>query len=389
MKENKIISKILIVYIILLTFNKSIKIISIPIYYFPMFFLLTYIAINDIKYKKTIKLNLFFVFWIFYAVLLMLFSGFSVTSGKALLSLITNISSFVIITRLFDKNFEYMKDAILGIKISVIINVIIAIWEIITKSHVIILTEDYVRRFSGIPLTFYANANDLSVVLTSYVIILLIDIYMRKDNKDNNRNMLFSVSLIMIAYYIIIKTGSLIGICAFPAIIFLTIFFSKYYRKKNKYFFIIILTVILFLYLTVGESIKLEQYSTFNSRFDIWKSTLALFISSKGLGIGPGRNEILGVGQAHFLLLEILSEYGIIIFITFIKTYLEWMLKTRKLVINKSRNSKICFTILSFAIILPILSISTSSMTKLYPTWIAIAICFAIIKKSEKMEVNK
>lgn len=385
MKRDKVISINLIMYIILLNFNKVLKIMGIPIFYFPMFFLLSYIVIKDLKDKKTLKINLFLVFWIIYAVMLIILYGSNLAATKALASLITNIFSFIIITRLLDKNFEVIKDIIKGVKISVLINILIAMWEIITNSHVIGLSEDYIRRFYGIPLTFFANANDLSVVLVSYIVILLIDICMKKNEKNSKGNMFFTIILILATYFIVLKTKSMIGICAVPCIILLTVLFKKYYYKKNKYFFLLIILIMgLTIYLGIGDTINLQEYSTIQSRIDIWGPTLAQFINYYGIGIGPGQNEVIGLGQVHSILIEILSEYGIVIFSIFIGIYFKWIQHTKKLAINSLENNILFFVILSYSLILLMLSISTSSMTKLYPVWGCIAICFAFIKKYEK-----
>lgn len=390
MKKNKMISVNLIIYIILLNFNKTVKIMLIPVFYLPMFFLLTYVIIQDFKDKKTLKINLFFAFWLVYATILIISYGINLEATKALASLFTNIASIVIITRLVDRDIDYVINIINAVKISVVINIVVAIWEIVTKLHINILTEEYLRRFYGIPLTFFANANDLSVVLVSYVVILLIDICIRNKKKKSKGSILINIVLLVATYFIIIKTKSLIGICAVPCIILLTFFYKKYYFKRNKYIFLLILLILgSILYLSVGDTMNIQDYSAIQSRIDIWKPALKQFINYYGFGIGPGQNEVIGLGQVHCIFIEILSEYGIIIFTIFIGIYFKWILKTKKIAINLLENNIILFYILSYGIIITILSISTSSMTKLYPVWCCIAICFAIMREYEKINGGK
>lgn len=390
MKKNKIISINLIIYIILLSFNKTIKVVLIPVFYLPMFFLLTYIIIQDFKDKKTLKINLFFVFWLIYTTILIILYGINLEATKALASLFTNIASFIIITRLLDRNIDYIINIINAVKISAIVNIIVAMWEIITKSHISILTEEYLRRFDGIPLTFFANANDLSVVLVSFIVILLIDICIKNKKKKSKGSILINILLLVATYFIVIKTRSIIGICAVPTIILLAFFYKKYYFKRNKYIFLLILLILGFIfYLSIGDTINIQDYSTIQSRIDIWKPALKQSINYYGIGIGPGQNEVIGVGQVHCIFIEILSEYGIIIFSIFIGIYFKWILKTKKIAINLLENNIMFFYMLSYEIIVAILSISTSSMTKLYPVWCGIAICFAFIKEYEKIDGGK
>ena len=390
MKKNKLISIILIIYIVLLSFNKYIKIFSIPLFCFPMFFLFIYVIIQIMKNWKIDKTTIFLLLWGIYAVILMIMN-YNITSLKSTTALITNIITFIVINRLTNQNFEYIKDCIKGMKIALIINLLAAVWEIITKSHIMILTQEYSRRFFGIPLTFYANANDLSVIMVSFIAILLIDIIINKSNEKSFINKAFTGLLIISSYYIIIKTNSLIGKVAFPAIISLTIFIKLYYRRKSKAILIILIALIIILiYIATGNIMQMKENESFSSRIVIWKSVVNLFIKSNGTGIGPGQNEVIGVGQVHCLPLEILSEYGIFVFFLFTTIYIQGIIcaKNNIILMQKEKDmSIISCIILAFLLILIALSISTSSMTKLYITWGVISICYAILKNIK--EVNK
>lgn len=379
MRKKILISICLVIFIVCLSLNKYIKIISIPIYYIPMSILFIYVIMKIIKTMKIERIFFFLIIWMVYAIILMIFN-YNNSSIMAVTSLMTNIITFLIIENLAKEDVQYIKTSIHAMEISLIIICIVAIYEIITKSHIMQLSSEYSRRFYGLPLTFYVNANDLSVIIVSAISIVLIDMNWETCSKIKTYILLL---LIICGCYVVIMTQSLIGKISILVILVLGMFIKLYYKKKKKIILILLIVFIFgFLYIANNEPIDVGEYDAFSSRFIIWKVVLNIFIASHVVGIGPGQNSIIGVGQVHCLPLEILSEYGIIIFLFLAIMYIKEIMKARNKIIIRQQNKKnttMYSIILSYLIILPILSISTSSMTKLYLTWCAISICHAIL----------
>lgn len=173
MKKNKLVSIILKLYIILMTFNKFLQIGVLPIYCIPMVILIFFI-IGKVK-KISIK-NLFLILWMIYSLISMMLID-NIQAFKSTLSLITNISSIIIITELVKEDSSYLEDCFMAIKFSLSIILMTAIYEIISKAHIIDLTTDYQRRFYGVPIAFYANPNDLATILVSLIVILVLNIF--------------------------------------------------------------------------------------------------------------------------------------------------------------------------------------------------------------------
>ena len=383
MKKNKIIQFLLILYITLLSFNKYFQIFSLPISMYVMAILVIAVLII---YKKISRFDVFTILWIAIALISVVIDN-NLENTKAFLSLLINISSYFIIFNLIKNNKYYIKDCFTGVKISTIILSFVAIYEIITKEHLMSLSIDYARRFFGVPVAFYVNANDLATTLVSLIIILSIEfIY----NKEHNLFLgkLFNIFLITISSIIIFYTNSTICFASVLTIIILYFLLKKYFSSKNKS--ILFLAVLVFILLMIGTLYFTGSYilniDSISSRIVIWKNAIQLLNNHLLLGIGPGQSEVLGVGQIHFLLLEILISYGIIIFLIFIIKYIK-EIKVAKKNINESYNNylkNINIMIYVFYLLLLVLSICSSSMTKLYLVWVCIAICISIANCKEE-----
>ena len=124
---------------------------------------------------------------------------------------------------------------------------------------------------------------------------------------------------------------------------------------------------------------SLEINTMFIERFQLWNNALNLWSKSMIFGIGPGQNALLNYGLVHNYFIEVLSEYGIFIFAGVIYLFI-------KILKDKFKNSYtwIGYAGLIFLCELPVLSISTSSLTKIFSFWSAIALIYAFNDKKNK-----
>lgn len=104
--------------------------------------------------------------------------------------------------------------------------------------------------------------------------------------------------------------------------------------------------------------------TTFTDRFYLYDKTWFLFEDSYYMGIGPGQNNVIGIGSVHNFLLEIISEYGFVFGSIVLLFYLMVTFKQ-----NRKNGSLINSCVLVFCILLIPLSICSSSMTKIFPIW--------------------
>lgn len=375
-KPNKFVGFLLTFYIMGSSFIQYFKLFNIPLYYYLLISLFMYSILK--KYNKDSKLVLFLSFWFMYALFLTVIK-FNSYTYKIFVLLSVNLVGVYVVVQLCLYNWNYIRYCISGIRLGLICNVIVGIWEVSTNMHVKVLSLDYERRFSGIPVTFYPNANDLSTVLVCMSVILLLGIIYSR----SKINKILDSVIIMVTYFIIIKTRSSIGIISLPAILLIALL-VKIPVKIKTLLYPIIISVITLSYNFIFTIFENNYYESIKGRLPLWKSSINLLISSLGLGVGPGQNVVIGNGNVHFIFLEVISEYGLIIGIGFIFFYFADIKRCYKDCSGMLRSS-----IISFMIFFILLSTSSSSMTKLPIVWISVAMLHIFIRINSFNNCNR
>lgn len=390
-KFNKIEDFLLIAYCFLVCLNQYFQFFGIPIFIYSLI-LLSFALMIEIKKNgmHISKVSLFFLFWILYGIILVIIHN-NYFSKRYFLLLLINILGFFNVSYMCDKEPYRIKKCLKSFMIGLMANVIVAFWEIKTGRHIVPVTDDYARRFFHIPLGFFANTNDLSTVLIVMMVLVSIYYFVSKESK---RHLFIVGATLLSAGYIVIRTHSIIGIMsmiAIPIIVFL------YRSLKNEKRFLITLLIIgvaivTLLILSILIDINLSEISIgelFEERIIYAKKALQDFNDSLWLGIGPGQNNVQGYGAVHNYLIEVLTEYGIIIFIILLYYYTKIIKKQFLL-----ENTEINALIFALLIILIPLSISTSSLTKLFPIWSSLGVVVSYtnyklkIKKENQNDFN-
>lgn len=223
----------------------------------------------------------------------------------------------------------------------------IAIWEMITGSHLPMAYEDnnFIHNEGG------AVVNRMTASVTfgnfnSYGVILCFAmpwIYYRLiSDKYSFFNKTITVLIIALALLIVLINGSRGGILSLSCMMLLFLF--KYHRKKEKFIIIVPISIAvvfilvkyyeeIFMVISMRQSILSEFSKTQGpegGRIDIWLTALRAFIPTMGLGVGVGgmseaileyRTNSDIITATHNIFLEVLLQYGILwlfIFLLFI-----------------------------------------------------------------------
>lgn len=393
-KEKKGIRCILIfLYMFLCCLNQYVKIMGVPLF---MIIILLYVCVkiycDGFKIRNSIGIICnsfkwhiqFFMIWIVIGIIFAFIVN-NEAGWRNILYIIINILGYYIA---FSDSFYYesiRKWCFNGLVIGLVTNLIVALWELRYGKHIMTLNEDYLRRFASRPLGFYANTNDLAIVLIFMLTVLLIAyIY-------NNKSIIGTITFAIVFISgcgMIISTGSVISIATIICLLLLPVLYYQF-RKKNKIGYLIVSFTIfvLFMFLAIdGASIMSRLFSSidgsaFSGRQEIWKITWELFQSTLFLGIGPGQNTVVGYGSVHNLALEIISEYGTLVGILFISMYISLIKEIVRL--EKSFVNSI---VVSFGFLFIPMSICSSSMTKLFPIWPCIGLLLAFVYKDNERE---
>ncbi|CCJ34309.1 O-antigen ligase family protein [Caloramator australicus] len=108
-------------------------------------------------------------------------------------------------------------------------------------------------------------------------------------------------------------------------------------------------------------------------RLELAKQTFKLAKDSLFLGLGPGQT-IINIGvNPHNIFLEIMAEYGVFFLMGVLLIYIKILM-----MYNSINEPFISSLILSFSISFLFLTVSSSSLTRIYPVWIVFGLLFSI-----------
>jgi len=350
-----------------------------------IFFINNY-QLLKINHKNKKLLILFFYIWALYALFQHIFLVNKPYSFQFLLVLLINCYIVILIIT----NSKCINDVLYfnkAVIISLLINMIIAIWELRTGQHLVKLEgEQNIIYYSNKALATFGNGNDFATFLYFGIIAIFIDIIY------NKKFIIFKIIIVFIAIILIIiinARGAIYGVVLLLAFWLFYYYTLRYINKSILIIFnifaIINIFVIIIIILSTNllESLiyKISSSSNINSdlyRLELIKGSLKIFYDSFFMGVGPGQSiNILGM-NIHNFFLEILAEYGIIIFIGIIGLFFNIHLS-----FSKIKNVMLASLNMAFVPSFVIISVSSSGANRIRATWIILAIIFSIINNKE------
>ncbi|MEG1821069.1 MAG: O-antigen ligase family protein, partial [Malacoplasma sp.] len=119
-------------------------------------------------------------------------------------------------------------------------------------------------------------------------------------------------------------------------------------------------------------------------RLSLTKKSFVLLLNSMFLGVGPGQSvALLGI-NVHNFFLEILSEYGIFIFLGLIIIFYSLLMayKSRLFI-------RISSFIMAFVPTFIVIGVSSSGANRIRATWIIITLLYLLVMKNQATNFNK
>lgn len=304
-------------------------------------------------------------------------------------------------------NWDYI---VLGIKVCIVITIIIAVYEIVTARHLSIsrysdpsfISE--VKKFYGnnmhmlkrhVATTVFYNENDYSAFLA------IVTPFLIATEKENSKaKWYFNLIVFCFAFAVLYFNNAFICFVAFALglIVVLTFGYNTMY-KRAEIIGALIITRVLVHFLEKAAGLDLSMGNTLYAQLGnngvgsmarrlytykiVFRET---FITSKGLGFGAGSftNYFGRVGQKgtilldpHCFWLEILSKYGIVIFILFTGVLMRIMilLIRRCVILNDAR----CIPVIASGLSMIVASVAPSSFINFGYYWIPIAMAVFLI----------
>jgi len=371
----------------------------------------------DFQKNKIQRYFIFLVFWLGYALLSLTWSASFAPAIRNVLFLFMGIS-------LIFFSFYYLKEVADFQKIQWIwfavfsILVVLGFWEHLTGQH-LLLSRYYgetSRHLMFRPTGIFLNQNDYATFL-ALSIPIAISLF-RKENKRLSR--FLAMEMVTGAMYLIVITGSRANILAVILELILFLFILKFKQKMRLILELFVCMLILMIFLSVPmQGIFLQtvreigsivndakvasdektvvtkeitvNISSMNSRVNLIKNGISFLLSKAGFGVGPGNFEYYmsnfaiydtkNGSNSHNWWLEILVNYGIIIFIGYTIFYFSLILKLGKIYYRKiSGNEKrICEGFLVSLVGFSFASLGPSSIIAFKPHWLLFAFALAFL----------
>lgn len=369
-----------------------------------------------IFYQKYIVRYLFLLFfWLGYSIISL---AWSISEGDAIKNILFLSMGILLIyfSTYYIKNKVELKRLFVLWMICFGILIVIGFWEHLTGNH--FSTSAFYKKENILPIfkstgVFY-NTNDYATFLSLSIPFALAIFHHYKQILYK----LVGISFILSASYLIIETRSRANIIAVLLEIIFIFLFLKDINKKLKTI-VIISVLIPLMFVFFGSSISplyervVKEITSIRNetnlmagsmgiRINLFKNGIHFLCLTGGLGVGAGNvdkymeNSYLyntaGILNLHNWWLEILVNYGILIFFGYILFYIGIMFNLWK--IFKKNLSKIekviCEALLVALIGFSVASMSPSSILTFKPQWLLFAFALSFINYfNRKKEIEK
>ncbi len=358
--------------------------------------------------KTTRLYMIFYLFWFAFALLSLAWAPDRLAGIKAIILLFTYILIVVLCIFCLHKiehftAIYYMWPAVLVIFLA------LAVWEVTTGHHLSTSAYYMVEKLSFLyrPSAVFFNTNDLS----TYIVLALPFVVSIIQYNKNTIVRLAGILLCLIAFDILFYSDSKGNFmaAAVQAMVLMVLLWRK--SKKDALLFV---TITLLLMLLVPFPVNIaginsempsnaqdlvqhtvndvqSEDGSIASRIALIKNALIFSAGSYGLGVGAGNIEYMieyhgvydtnGIYKVHNWWLEVLVNYGILVFMGYLVMYLTILLSMFKAYqqAEDSRQKQISQALLLALVAFPIGAISTSSLFTFFPQWILFGLSIAYL----------
>jgi teichuronic acid biosynthesis protein TuaE len=355
---------------------------------------------NRLIVKKYLFEIFFFTFWLCYGVLSLFWSIILESSLKEIVYLSINVFIFFEIVFFANKAVKPQQSIIIAWLALFLITFPIALYEFIYDIHLpmAVQGEGMMLNYGSIVLerkfasVTFGNLNGFNTMLM-YIFPFIIGYLIKTTSKIQTA---FLWLVIAGLSYIVILNGSRGGVLCL--VIGFTVLIYYYLKGKKSFFYLLIifLGVIYFAITNYDELFGLiigrfdAQGFSDEGRSDILVNSLDAFINSAMFGVGAGNfmptmNSVyhLELTAAHNFLLEIVIQYGLIIFLLFITMLIKMLINIKN---DNEMSSKLI--VISSLIMFPISSTIDSGYILGANVWIFLACILVISDKQLEKEYN-
>ena len=340
------------------------------------------------------EIHVFFI-WFFYAIISLLWVITPTESIKEVIYLFVNFSGFVLLV-LFSNNAKQPKESIIkGWILFFVLTLPIALIELIFDKHLSIAyqSENLMMNFGGgvalqrnFASVTFGNLNGYNTVLV-YVIPFLLGSLMHDKYFSKFRRIISLILMVLLSVIIVMNSSRSAFICLLIAVFIFILFYIKNIKTfiGTGLVFAIIIGVFLFSNSNIFDFLFIRfqtQGLGDSNRYILVEEGLKQLQKSGFMGIGaadfiPTMREVENLDNfsPHNFFLEVLVQYGLIIFILFIALFVRIIKK------NRYNNKRFAYITTTSLIMLPLTFSIDSSYLLSVSTWIYIASLYIIVDK--------
>lgn len=339
------------------------------------------------KDERKNKLLVFLFVWIAYSIVQLLWiEDYQLFASFFRIQVINVLVVYIITIYITSKkDWVFMADSLLAL---LMVSLLVGQWEIITGGHIVTLSGvRNVIYYRNRPVAFYGNGNDYATVLALGVFAILCDLSV---NRYRISIVLIKLIVVVFSYYQIIAIncrGALYSVILFPMLALIlwgVSRISRYSKRQeqliNSLLLFLLVALLLWVFSNNSPTDLVYRYSgSGNYRSDLGRLNMIVnglkgLLRTFGFGVGMGQSILLNNINLHFFYLEILVESGV-----FVGGYLIYLFFSLSLSVNEHFSDVTNAVVRTFPLILVLLGVASSGMSRLRVTWIVFALFYLLL----------
>ncbi|MFH1963398.1 MAG: O-antigen ligase family protein [bacterium] len=360
------------------------------------------LKISHIKIKNYI---VFLILWVFYAIFSLAWSQDYIATLKNIVFLSTNVGLIIVIVYYLKSLDDMKRFYSLWLIMLLFVMIPLGLWNMVTGQQLIEFNPQYLsytqlqyydyyeKLYRYIPRATFTNQNDYATYLALSIPFVIT--FIRYSSSGIKK--LLGLGLLLLCLFLLIFTTSRANyIAVIIGFFFWFLFLVRTFKRKIKIAaFLSVASVSLLLIFSNRLELTFETFNTNLTslldivvsgsnevRVNLIKNSLVFVFNSFGFGVGAGNSlyymqhhavyDTEGMLNVHNWWFEILTDYGVFIFIGYVIFYISLFINLynsyRKLENNEEK--KICEALLISLISFFFSSTSSSSILNSLPQWI-------------------
>ncbi|MGE4284703.1 MAG: O-antigen ligase family protein [Clostridia bacterium] len=348
----------------------------------------------------------FHIFWFVYAFFTVIWAKSNTAWFRSVYFLGLGLLCVVIINMYFH-NIENIKNAFLLLTLMTLVNTVLGWYEFLTQNY-LFLEADRAFRYglSKYPVSWFYNTNDFATFLLIGIFASYISLKLSKQKVVKILSLLIIIGAIPLVF-LTRSRANIVGL-VISIVLFYFIMLKRKRRSLLSLYIILLITGLLVvgfvtsnIYESIfgGASFDFEGSGSDSTRLNLLKNGGYFFLRTFGFGVGSGNIEYWmeryamyptgGITNIHNWWGEILTAYGLVVFIGYLSLYWKLFSTCYQLSVSKTENKEVSVIATFIACSLAgfvIGAVSSSSNISSEWLWVYMAVVIAFVGVTKNLE---